>query len=143
MRLSLQDGSARWETAVGVLDAYTPHLQNGRLFCATTDGLLVLDAESGELLAHTVIGEPAGSAGYYSARIEPWQVQGRFLHVARGRLSLVDIVDGTVAPCSDGVGSPLTILGPNLFAASGAELVRFSLPVDENLPAQEAGGCST
>jgi len=77
-----------------------------------------------------VIGEPADRAGYTSARIEPWQVQGRFLHVARGRLSVVDLVDGTVAAGSDGVGSPLALMGRRVFAASGAELVRFAPPED-------------
>lgn len=130
MRLSLASGDVVWTTEVDVLDAYTPQVQGGVVFCGTTDGLLVLDLESGELLAHTVIGEPAERAGYTSARIEPWQVQGRFLHVARGRLSVVDLVDGTVAAGSDGVGSPLALTGQQVFAASGAELVRFALPED-------------
>ncbi|MGF7022903.1 hypothetical protein [Brachybacterium tyrofermentans] len=138
MRLTVPDGTKVWSTAVGVLDAYSPQIQNGKLFCATTDGLLVLDVESGELLNHTVFGEPADTAGYSSARIEPWQVQGRFLHVARGQLSMVDLVDGTVAPGSDGVGSPLTLLGDLLYAASGAELVEFVLPLDPDL-ASDAG----
>lgn len=137
MRLSLATGDVAWTTEVEVLDAYTPQVQGGIVFCGTTDGLLVLDLESGELLAHTVIGEPAKRAGYTSARIEPWQVQGRFLHVARGRLSVVDLVDGTVAAGSDGVGSPLALMGQQVFAASGAELVRFALPVDP-----EYAGCA-
>ncbi|WP_422115727.1 hypothetical protein [Brachybacterium sp. UNK5269] len=137
MRLSLTSGDVVWTTPVDVLDVYTPHVQKDRVFCGTTDGLLVLDVESGELLAHTVIGEPADSAGYTSARIEPWQAEGRFIHVARGQLSVVDLVDGTVARGSDGVGSPLALMGEHVYAASGAKLVQFTLPKDPDLAACE------
>lgn len=135
MRLSLSTGETAWTTEVEVLDIYTPQVQKDRVFCGTTDGVIVLDVESGELLAHTVIGEPAKSAGYTSARIEPWQAEGRFLHVARGRLSIVDLVDGTVAHGSDGVGSPLALMGEKVYAASGAGLVGFTLPLDPDLAA--------
>lgn len=130
LRMTLPDGEVLWSTPVESLDAYTPQIQNGVVFAGTTDGVLALDLESGELLAHAVIGRAADRAGYSSARIEPWHVQGRFLHVARGRLSVVDLVDGTVAAGSDGVGSPLALMGQQVYAASGAELVRFTPPED-------------
>ena len=135
LRIALPGGEVAWSASVEALDVYSPLVQNGRIFCATTEGILVLDLESGEVLAHTVFGEAAATGGYTAARLEPWQAQGRFLHVARGRLRLVDMVEGTVAPGSDGVGSPLTLMGDRLYAASGAELIEFALPEDPDLAA--------
>lgn len=135
LRIALPGGEVAWSASVEALDVYSPLVQNGRIFCATTDGIVVLDLESGEVLAHTVFGEAAATGGYTAARLEPWQAQGRFLHVARGRLRLVDMVEGTVAPGSDGVGSPLTLMGDRLYAASGAELIEFALPEDPDLAA--------
>lgn len=137
MRLAVADGSVLWETIIPVPDAYSPIIQQGRIFCATTSGLLVLDLDSGELLARLEVGEPAASPGYTSARLEPWQSEGRFLHAARGRLRVVDVVDGTVAEGSDGVGSPLAVLGSSIYAASGPALMRFALPA-----AEETGVCA-
>lgn len=137
MRVALDGSRVLWSTTIPSSDAYTPIVQHDRVFCATTSGLLILDLDSGELQVHAELGEPAADAGYTSARIEPWEIQGRFLHTARGALSVVDLVDGTVARGSDGVGSPLTLLSEDVYAASGANLVRFGIPRSE-----DAADCS-
>lgn len=132
MRIDLSSGEVIWDTPVPAGDAYTPTVQRERIFCGTTSGVLVLDLETGEQLVHAELGEPATEAGYTSARIEPWEVQGRFLHSARGRLCLVDLVDSTVRRVADGVSSRFTVLGEHVYSASGAHLTRMSLPRSEN-----------
>ena len=134
MRIVLSTGEALWSTSVPVTDAYTPIVQRDLVFCATTSGVLILELDSGELVAHSEFGEPAADAGYTAARIEAWEVQGRFLHSARGALTIVDLVDGAATRGSSGVGSPLAVLGESVYAASGADLVRITIPRSDDAP---------
>lgn len=133
LRVAVADGGVLWITSVPAADVYTPIVQQDRVFCGTTSGVLVLDLETGELLADLRVGEPAEKAGYTAARLEPWEVEGRFLHSSRGSLTLVDAVDGTLRRGSDGVGSPLGRVGSAIYAASGSELLRFPIPGSEGV----------